>query len=79
MIRSSWSFIRNSSFSNAKICIAKYAELMAPALPMATVATGIPAGICTVERRASIPESADALIGTPIIGLIVLEDKTPAK
>ena len=34
------------------------AALTGPALPIATVATGTPAGICTVESRLSKPLSA---------------------
>ena len=46
---------------------AKMAALRAPALPIAIVATGTPAGIWTVERSASIPITAEPGSGTPII------------
>src|SRR5262249_21250423 len=39
----------------ARIAVAKRAALTAPALPMAKVATGTPAGIWTIERRESRP------------------------
>ena len=42
------------------------------ALPMATVATGIPAGICTIEYSESTPERALLLTGTPITGRVVI-------
>ena len=42
--------------------------MVAPGLPIATVATGTPGGICTVESSASSPLSADESIGTPITG-----------
>jgi len=37
-------------------------------LPIATVATGMPAGICTIESRESNPERARLCTGTPITG-----------
>src|SRR5207244_4286353 len=48
--------------------VARCAAFLAPASPMATVATGIPAGICAIERSASSPPRAPADIGTPISG-----------
>ena len=38
---------------------------------MATVATGIPPGICTIEWRESTPDSARLFTGTPITGSMV--------
>ena len=49
------------------------------ALSTATVATGTPLGICTVERRASNPPKAELLIGTPITGRLVWAAMTPAR
>ena len=46
---------------------------------MATVATGIPDGICTIAYKASTPLSAVALIGTPITGKVVTAARTPPK
>src|ERR1043166_3773513 len=43
---------------SAKIAAANKAALTAPAWPMAKVATGMPAGICTIERRLSPPGQA---------------------
>jgi hypothetical protein len=42
-----------------------------PALPTAKVATGMPAGICTVASRASRPPRAEAARGTPMTGRLV--------
>ncbi len=52
----------------ANIWIAKSAAFTPPSI--ATVATGIPGGIWTVDNRASNPSKVD-LIGTPITGSIV--------
>ena len=65
---------------SASICTARTAAFFAPAFPIATVATGMPGGIWTVLRRASIPPSpAEASSGTPIIGRAVLAARAPAK
>ncbi len=40
--------------------------LRAPALPTAKVPTGEPAGICTMEHRASMPPSADRFQEHPV-------------
>jgi hypothetical protein len=37
------------------------------ALPMATVATGTPPGICTIEYNESTPLNADVFTGTLVI------------
>ena len=42
--------------------------MVAPGLPIDTVATGTPGGICTVDSSASSPFSADESIGTPMTG-----------
>ena len=46
---------------------------------MATVATGMPPGICTVESRASSPSSALAFTGMPITGSTVRAASAPAR
>src|SRR5580698_11451473 len=51
-------FLAKDSLASPRICAARIPALVAPAFPMATVATGIPAGICTVASRESIPLSA---------------------
>ena len=60
----------------ASICKANIAAFNAPFI--ATVATGIPGGICIIANAASIP-SNDALIGTPITGKGVIAAITPGK
>ena len=47
---------------------ARSAAFVAPGLPMASVPTGIPPGICTVASSASSPFSAPPSIGTPSTG-----------
>ena len=66
-----------SSSSIASICTESNAALTAPS--MATVATGIPDGICTVDRRASMPSKVDDFTGTPITGRVVLAASAPAR
>jgi hypothetical protein len=55
------------------------AALIAPARPMASVATGIPAGICTMESRESTPLSAFDSTGTPSTGRLVLAAAIPGR
>jgi len=40
------------------MAVAVSAALVAPALPMAKVATGTPAGICTIDSKESRPFNA---------------------
>ena len=42
-------------------------------------ATGIPGGIWTVDKSASIPSSAEALIGIPTTGRTVFAARTPPR
>ena len=46
---------------------------------MAKVATGTPAGICTMERRESRPFSAFDCTGTPSTGRVVLAANMPGR
>ena len=46
---------------------------------MATVATGMPEGICTVESSASMPPRSGDFMGTPITGRQVCAAMTPAR
>jgi len=48
-----------------------------PALPMARVATGMPAGICTIDSSESSPCNDFDSIGTPSTGSSVLAATTP--
>ena len=61
------------------IWAASIPALVAPGLPMATVATGMPAGICTVASSESIPCSEVDGIGTPMTGSVVCAAITPAR
>ena len=58
---------------------ASNAALVAPAAPMAKVATGIPAGICTMESSESMPFSAFDCTGTPNTGRLVLAAVMPGR
>ena len=49
------------------------------ALPMATVATGIPFGIWTIDRSESSPPRCSVGIGTPITGRAVLAASMPGR
>jgi hypothetical protein len=46
---------------------------------MATVATGIPAGICTIERSESRPSRVASGTGTPITGRVVIDAVMPGR
>src|SRR5690606_20963911 len=62
-----------------RIAAANKAALMAPARPIANVATGIPAGICTIESSESIPFNACDWTGTPSTGIRVLAASIPGR
>ena len=63
----------------ARMATARRAAFVAPGLPMARVPTGMPAGICTVERSESSPLSEALSIGTPSTGRSVCAATTPAR
>src|SRR5262249_17926571 len=65
------SFSRSFGSSTASMRIANSAALVAPAGPMAKVAVGTPAGICTMLYRLSTPASAFDGTGTPSTGSVV--------
>ena len=69
-------FPLKSLFPTANISTASIPALYE--LFIATVATGIDFGICTIENSASKPSTA-AFIGTPITGKTVFEAITPGK
>ena len=46
---------------------------------MATVATGTPRGICTIECRESTPERAEVFTGTPTTGSGVIAATMPGR
>ena len=52
----------------ARIAAASNAALTAPARPIASVPTGTPAGICTIDSRLSIPLRLCDSTGTPSTG-----------
>ena len=52
---------------------------MAPALPMASVPTGMPPGICAMESSESSPLRAFDSTGTPRTGRTVFEAVMPGK
>ena len=52
---------------------------MAPAGPMASVPTGMPAGIWTMLSRLSMPESAWVWMGTPSTGRLVQAAHMPGR
>src|SRR5216683_4455981 len=58
---------------------ARSAALIAPGLPMASVPTGMPAGIWTVDRSESMPLRAGLSMGTPSTGRTVWAATTPAR
>ncbi len=62
-----------------KICIANIAALIAPAFPMAIVATGTPAGICTDDNNESKPPKVVEAMGTATTGSVVWAATTPAR
>src|SRR6478672_9624083 len=49
------------------------------ALPIPTVATGIPPGICTIESSESMPSRYLSGTGTPITGSVVIEATMPGR
>jgi hypothetical protein len=61
------------------MAVASRAAFTAPARPMASVPTGTPAGICTMETRESTPFSAADCTGTPSTGTTVLAAVIPGR
>ena len=53
--------------------------MVAPASPMANVATGMPAGICTIDSSESSPPRCRLGTGTPSTGTIVLAASIPGR
>src|ERR1700730_5719598 len=76
--RYAWSFARRSGRDEARIATARRPALAAPDGPMATVATGTPFGIWTVDSSESKPFKA-LTIGTPITGSTVWAAIAPAR
>src|SRR6185437_3843031 len=62
-----------------RMAAAHNAALLAPAAPMAKVATGTPAGICTMDRSESMPPRLLDGTGTPSTGTVVLAAAMPGR
>ena len=52
---------------------------VAPDLPIAVVATGMPPGICTIDSSESQPDSAWDCTGTPMTGSVVCAATMPGR
>src|SRR3984893_17902985 len=63
----------------ARIAAAHSAALVAPAAPIANVATGTPAGICTMDNSESSPPRDFDCTGTPSTGRLVLAAAMPGR
>ena len=78
-VRKASSFRARSALPTASMRIANSAALVAPAGPMAKVAVGTPAGICTMDNRLSTPASAFVCTGTPSTGSAVSDATMPGR
>ena len=56
------------SSPSARMAAANRPAFVAPAVPSAKVPTGVPAGICTMESKLSLPSRSAVFIGTPRTG-----------
>jgi len=63
----------------ARMAAARRAAFFAPALPIANVPTGMPPGICAIERRLSMPLRALLSTGTPRTGSGVMLAVIPGR
>src|SRR5579883_339940 len=77
--RNARSFSRSTGSWLARIATASSAAFCAPAFPMASVPTGMPPGICTIDRSESIPLSAWLSMGTPSTGNNVFAETIPGR
>src|SRR5690606_9323119 len=77
--RNAFSAVAYCGYLLPRILAASSAALMAPALPIASVATGTPAGICTIDSSESTPLSIDDCTGTPSTGRWVLAAHMPGR
>ena len=78
--RDAWNstiFVRSASSEAARMRTASRPALRA--LPTATVATGTPAGICTIESSESMPSRYFRATGTPITGSGVTAASMPGR
>ena len=81
--KSDWETMRHADEMLTQFGVPHESKVMSahrtPALPMAIVPTGMPAGICTVDRSESMPLSAGLSMGTPSTGRTVWAATTPAR
>src|SRR5438477_1040463 len=77
--RNASSAVRTAGVSLAMMAAVNSAAFFAPATPMAKVATGMPLGICTMDRSESMPLSALDWIGTPSTGIAVFAAVMPGR
>jgi hypothetical protein len=78
-LRQAASRVASAGSCSASTAAASNAALTAPALPIASVPTGMPAGICTIEYSESTPDSAFDSIGTPNTGSSVRDAAMPGR
>src|SRR5262249_29867496 len=62
-----------------RISAASSAAFTAPERPIASVPTGMPAGICTIDSMESVPASAADCTGTPNTGSTVFDAVMPGR
>src|ERR1700676_2694674 len=77
-----WSFRKASRMAGyfaPRMAAARSAALTAPDLPIASVPTGTPLGICAMERRESRPLRAFDSTGTPRTGRTVFDAVIPGR
>lgn len=74
-----FSFSTKEEFWILNILAASIPAFLAPAAPIAVVATGIPPGIWTIDNKESIPFKLFVSIGTPITGSVVNDATIPGK
>src|SRR5205823_10325358 len=79
LARNAASLAESDGSLRASHATANSAALAAPASPIAKVATGMPFGICTVDRSESTPCRCFEGIGTPRTGSVVCAATTPAR
>ena len=70
---------RRSGRLSGENATASSPALVAPALPIASVPTGTPPGICTIDSSESRPCSAALCTGTPSTGSTVCEATMPGR
>ena len=77
--RQAASAVANVASCSASTAAASNPAFTAPALPIASVPTGTPAGICAIDSSESMPFNALDCIGTPNTGNRVLAASMPGR